>query len=130
MTDRDVVCSIPGCGRPFRALGLCQTHYKHLKKTGTPRPIRPMRLGRKGTVKLQGRHVTVECARKLKCYAKQSGWTINGAVTEILEVWYRRRERQAGSRISKGQGQRSRSPGPRVSARNPRKASGRSSGPA
>jgi hypothetical protein len=33
------VCSEPGCGRKLLAKGLCDTHYRQLKRTGTTAPI-------------------------------------------------------------------------------------------
>ena len=36
-------CSVDGCVRDSRANGMCDTHDKQLKRTGTTGPIRPRR---------------------------------------------------------------------------------------
>ena len=36
-------CSVDGCGRDSRANGMCETHYRQVKRTGTTSPIRPRR---------------------------------------------------------------------------------------
>lgn len=33
-------CSVPGCGRPYKARGLCNTHNKHMKRYGETRTIK------------------------------------------------------------------------------------------
>lgn len=37
------VCSVDGCGRDTRANGMCDTHDRQFKRTGTTSPIRPRR---------------------------------------------------------------------------------------
>jgi hypothetical protein len=66
------LCRIPGCGRPSRALGVCQTHYKHLRKFGRARPIKPRRGGRANTVKFAGFSVTAPCADVIRSEAALS----------------------------------------------------------
>lgn len=36
-------CSVDGCARDSRANGMCDTHDKQMKRTGTTSPIRPRR---------------------------------------------------------------------------------------
>lgn len=36
-------CSVDGCARDSRANGMCETHYRQVKRTGTTSPIRPRR---------------------------------------------------------------------------------------
>lgn len=35
------MCRIEGCERPVKSLGLCQTHYMRLRRTGDPLKVRP-----------------------------------------------------------------------------------------
>lgn len=35
MFQIDRVCSMPGCTKPFRAKGLCITHYERLRRRGS-----------------------------------------------------------------------------------------------
>lgn len=37
------LCIVEGCGRPHKARGLCDAHYKRLLATGSPQPDRPIR---------------------------------------------------------------------------------------
>jgi len=85
------VCSFDGCGRPSRALGLCQTHYKHLRKFGKPRAINPKRQGRDGTVRYSGLSLTTECAQAIDRLAKKENAAPNAIITDILESWARRK---------------------------------------
>jgi len=85
------VCSFEGCGRPSRALGLCQTHYKHLRKFGKPRSINPKRQGREGTVRYSGLSLTTECAQAIDRLAKKENAAPNAIITDILESWARRK---------------------------------------
>lgn len=87
------ICHLEGCGRPARALGLCQTHYKHLKKFGRPRPIHLKREGRSGTVKFAGLSLTAECADLIDLLAEQRGVSRNAVITDVLEEWARRHNR-------------------------------------
>jgi hypothetical protein len=89
-----MVCSIPECGREVRARGYCQTHYKHWKKTGGVRPIRPMRPRRLGAVRLGGLSVTPGCAEQVQRRAREHGWSIVGAIVDVLEIWARRQKRR------------------------------------
>ncbi len=77
---------------------MCQTHYKHLKKS-VLKPIRECRPPRRGTVKLNGLTVIPACAEKVKQYSGESGLTVNAVITEVIEKWawrrhQRRRKRQ------------------------------------
>jgi len=87
--DRTRVCSVAGCGRPVSARGMCQTHNKHMRKSGAVRPIRvhqPPRTGR--TVRLPGGVVvTPECAAAVDSYAREHGYTRHRVVTDVLEDW-------------------------------------------
>ncbi len=87
------LCRIRGCGRPSRALGVCQTHYKHLKLFGKARPIKPRRGGREGTVKFQGLSLSEACVAALREEAARTGSSTNAVITGIVEGWVRRRRR-------------------------------------
>jgi predicted nucleic acid-binding Zn ribbon protein len=84
------VCTFEDCGRPSRALGLCQTHYKHQRKFGKPRPINPKRQGREGTVRYSGLSLTTECAQAIDKLATRQGLAPNAIITDILESWAKR----------------------------------------
>ena len=84
------VCTFGDCGRPSRALGLCQTHYKHQRKFGKPRPINPKRQGREGTVRYSGLSLTTECAQAIDKLATRQGLAPNAIITDILESWAKR----------------------------------------
>ncbi|HLL54815.1 MAG TPA: hypothetical protein VK447_14775 [Myxococcaceae bacterium] len=86
-------CRIRGCDRPSRALGVCSTHYKHLKQYGQARPIRRRRGGREGTVKFQGFSLSEACVRALREEAARRGLSPNAVITEVVERWVRRRAR-------------------------------------
>jgi hypothetical protein len=88
--EKKKVCSFSGCGRPSRALGLCQTHYKQKRKLGTMRAIKPKRQGREGTVRFAGLSLTRECAEAIDALARKSGVAANAVITDILEAWARR----------------------------------------
>lgn len=90
-TQKPRVCSVPGCSRPTRARGLCQTHYKHLRKFGKVRAIKPKREGRPGTVRYSGLSLTSNCATALQSLAKQRNVAPNAIITDILEAWAKRR---------------------------------------
>lgn len=34
------MCSFPGCGKPIKARGLCQTHYQQTRRKGATAPAR------------------------------------------------------------------------------------------
>ncbi len=90
--QRARMCSVSGCGRPIRARGLCQTHYKHLRKFGKVRAIKPKREGRMGTVRYSGLSLTSGCADALQYLAKQRNVAPNAIITDILEAWAKRRK--------------------------------------
>jgi len=96
------VCSFSGCGRPARALGLCQTHYKQQRKYGELTPIKPKRQGREGTVRYAGLSLTAECAAAIDRLARKEGVAPNAIITDILEAWAARQRaskpKRAGSR--------------------------------
>jgi hypothetical protein len=83
---------VSGCGRPIRARGLCQTHYKHLRKFGKVRAIKPKREGRTGTVRYSGLSLTSGCADALQHLARQRSVAPNAIITDILEAWAKRRK--------------------------------------
>jgi len=95
------ICSFAKCGRPSRALGLCQTHYKHKRKYGVLRAIKPKREGRTGTVRYAGLSLTAACADAIDRLAKAEGVAPNAIITDILEAWAARQQqksRRANSR--------------------------------
>ncbi len=98
--QRARVCSVSGCGRPIRARGLCQTHYKHLRKFGKPRAINPKREGREGTVRYSGLSLTAECAQAIDKLARREGLAPNAIITDILETWAKRH----GAKSKSGRG--------------------------
>lgn len=95
------VCSFSGCGRPSRALGLCQTHYKQKRKFGEMRPIKPKRQGRPGTVRYAGLSLTEECAAAIDRLAKREGVAPNAIITDILEEWAARQIRKKAKRAAR-----------------------------
>jgi hypothetical protein len=86
------ICSVDGCGRPARARGLCQTHYKHLRKHGETRPINPKRQGREGTVRYAGLSLTEACAAAIDAVAQSESVAPNAVITDIIETWARRQK--------------------------------------
>ncbi len=98
----DRVCSFAGCGRPSRALGLCQTHYKHQRKFGKPREINPKRQGREGTVRYSGLSLTSECAQAIDRLARRDSLAPNAIITDILESWAKRHGARAGAKAARG----------------------------
>ena len=87
-------CVVADCLRKVRARGLCQTHYKQLKKLGVLRPIRECRTRRLGRVKLLGLSVLPACEEKVKQHAGETGLTVNAVITDVIEKWALRRHRQ------------------------------------
>jgi len=71
-------------------MGLCQTHYKHLKKYGRPKPIHLKREGRKGARKFAGLSLTADCADLIDILARVQGVSRNAIITDVLEAWARR----------------------------------------
>ncbi|HLL52855.1 MAG TPA: hypothetical protein VK447_04860 [Myxococcaceae bacterium] len=80
-------CSVPDCGRKVQALGLCQTHRRHLRTLGVVKAIRQCRPPRAGTVKLSGVTVSRDCADNVNRYAKDCALTVHAAMTNIIEEW-------------------------------------------
>lgn len=91
------ICSVRHCGRPVKALRLCQTHWKYFKKTGkVGGAIDPKRPGRKGTIRVNGHTFTAECADTLKRHAEKNGLSVTAVITDVLEGWaFRRNKRKA-----------------------------------
>ncbi len=85
------LCTVPGCGRPLRAMGLCQTHYKHKRKHGKLLPIKVKRPPREVTVKYAGLSLTPEAADVLKRESRRLNIAPNALITDIVEAWTRRR---------------------------------------
>ena len=71
-------------------MGLCQTHYKHLKKHGRPRPIHSKRESRPGTRKFAGLSLTAACAELIDALARERKISRNAVITDVLEAWARR----------------------------------------
>jgi len=86
------LCVVEGCGRPARARGLCQTHYKHMRKHGETRQINPKRQGRDGTVRYAGLSLTSGCASAIDAVAKTQGVAPNAVITDIIEGWAKRQK--------------------------------------
>ena len=86
------VCKVPDCGRKICSvgLGLCQTHYRHMRRTGKVRPIQKRRPCRPGMVRLGPLSITADCAEKLTGYARIRGVALNATVTDIIEAWAER----------------------------------------
>lgn len=87
------VCSEEGCDRPVRSKGLCQTHYKQMRKFGRTRPIKAKRAPREHTVRFAGLSLTPEAAEVLTREAKRRKIAANALITDILEEWARRRKK-------------------------------------
>lgn len=92
MRDSPRMCSVPGCGRPYRARSYCQGHYKQFKTKGWVRPFPPKRSPRANTVKLGSVSVSCHCADELRRCKVERGCTLTAVITDELEAWYRRRE--------------------------------------
>jgi hypothetical protein len=82
------VCSVPDCGRPFYALGLCQSHRRQQLTTGKVKAIRRYRKRSAGTVKFSGLRLTPVCVETVEAYAAKRGLSQGAAIAEILEDWY------------------------------------------
>jgi hypothetical protein len=96
-TQRPRLCAVEGCDRPSRARGLCQTHYKHVRKYGKARPINPKRQGRDGTVRYAGLSLTRGCAGSIEGVARRKGIAPNAVITDIIEDWARRQQSRGRS---------------------------------
>jgi len=95
MTAGKRICSVPDCGRHVRAKGVCQTHWKRLKKTGKAEgPIKPVRSRRLGAVRVGGCSLSPHAAKTVKRYAGERGVAFNAVVTDVLEAWALRRNRR------------------------------------
>jgi len=86
--ERPELCDFTGCGRPFYAQGLCQTHYRQWRTTGKLEPIRPYRTRTPGTVKYAGMRLSPQCAKKLAERAARAGISQGAAISEVLEEWF------------------------------------------
>jgi hypothetical protein len=83
-------CSIPDCEKPLRTRGLCQTHYWHLWKHGTP--YGP-------TVRRQAEVCSVPNCREKRCNARDlcmahyARWLRTGSTDPERPIrQYRRKE--------------------------------------
>ncbi len=85
-------CGFPGCGRPVRATGLCQTHYKQQLRRQKLKPIAGKRAKREGTVRYGGLSLTEQCVSVMRARAKRESLAANAIITDILENWARRRQ--------------------------------------
>jgi len=96
--DKPQRCAVADCCRKVLARGLCQTHYKQLKKLGALRPIRECRPSRSGAVKLLGLSVLPACAEKVRQCSGETGMSLNAVITDVIEKWALRRHRQRRKR--------------------------------
>ena len=87
--SKKVVCGFAGCGRPVRAVGLCQTHYKQQLRGEELMPLALKRAKREGTRRYAGLSLTEECVSVIKERAKRLSLTANAIITDILEKWAR-----------------------------------------
>jgi len=85
-------CRVEGCGRSVRARGLCQTHYKHLRRGERLLPIAPKRSPREGTEKLSGFSLTHHAAKVVRTSAERRRVAISAVVADVLEQWARRQK--------------------------------------
>ena len=79
-------------------MGLCQTHYKHLRKYGRPKPIHLKREGRPGARKFAGLSLTSECADLIDAIARARGVSRNAIITDVLESWAKRHSPRGSKR--------------------------------
>jgi hypothetical protein len=82
------LCSVPDCGRPAKARGLCQTHYRQMLTECRVRPVHRYRKRTPGTVKFAGLRLSPGCARKLKKWADDQGLSVGAIIADILEDWF------------------------------------------
>jgi hypothetical protein len=94
-----LLCTVPECGRPAYARGLCQSHNRQMRTLGRVEPIHPYRPRSQGTVKYDQFRVTSLCADKLTAYAVSRGLTPGAAIAEVLEDWAARRRKKGGRRV-------------------------------
>jgi len=85
-------CSVEGCGRPVRARGMCQTHYKQVLRMGKTRPIKSKRAPRAEAVRFAGFSLTPLAANLLESEAVRRKIAPNALITDILEGWAKRRK--------------------------------------
>ncbi len=86
------VCSVEGCGRPVRARGMCQTHYKQVLRFGKTRAIKTKRAPRPEAVRFAGFSLTPMAANLLAGEARRRVVAANALITDILEGWAKRRK--------------------------------------
>jgi len=84
------VCTVEGCGRQVRARGLCQTHYKQIRKEGRLRPIKPKRAPRFHTQRFSGLSLSPQAVAALSRETLRRKAAPNALVTDILEEWAKR----------------------------------------
>jgi hypothetical protein len=89
-TRKPSTCALDECGRKKYANGLCQTHDRQLRSTGTVAPIRPYRRREPGTVKFSGLRLTPGCAEVIQRQAKERNLSFGAVIAGILEHWYSR----------------------------------------
>jgi len=83
------VCTVPECGRQVRARGLCQSHYKHVRKTGAPRSIRKVRVRRLGAHKVSGLSLSPACAEEVLREARMRDFSPGAIIVDAIEAWAR-----------------------------------------
>ena len=88
--DKPTVCRVKRCGRPLRARGYCQTHYKHIRLEGRTRPIKRKRAPRREAVRLSGLSLMPDTAAALMAEARRRNLAANAVITDILEAWRKR----------------------------------------
>ena len=77
---KDSTCSVPGCGKPYKARGYCMAHYARLRRSGdvsASAPVAKRRLAGRGFWDL------VEASHPLGC------WLWRGSVTPVgYGIWW------------------------------------------
>jgi len=81
-----ILCKVPECGRRNYTQGLCQTHSRQARTTGTIKPIRRSRRRFQGTVKFAGLRLSPDCARRLNGLAEERGLSVGATIADVLET--------------------------------------------
>jgi len=81
------ICQVQGCGRLRFSKKYCQTHHRHVVKTGEARPIRPYRPRSKGTVRYSGLSLSAATVEAIERIAVQRHLSRGAAIAFALEIW-------------------------------------------